>query len=91
MENTRAIYLIENSQLSEKDKYFLLTHIETYSDANKSLEVEIMTLKDIIEYNMFLHDKILRLKENIIRLAGEEEVKISTLKKLEKLLEDLKV
>jgi len=75
MDNNRALVLIEKPELTDQDRRFLKTHIEVYGDAIQSLELEIMALKDTVEYGQFLDNKLLTAKEVIINLAssGEKE------------------
>ena len=49
MENKRALFLVEKSDLSEKDKEFLKTHLTLYRDREESLLYEVMLAKDELD------------------------------------------
>lgn len=74
MEHKRAKFLIENSNLSDKDKNFLLTHLEMVDNRLNSLAIEIMNLKDHIEYNNALNDKVLTIKEKLSNLDFNKDI-----------------
>ena len=74
MENTRAKFLIERSSMSDKDKKFLLTHIELAKEIHGSLGAEILILKDTIDYNKALNNQILTLKEKVGKLNDIDDV-----------------
>lgn len=73
MENTRALFLIEKSGLSEQDKTFIKKHLAMYEYLLHSLEIEILKLKDIIDYTKALDNKILSIKEQISSLTIEDK------------------
>jgi len=50
LDNTRAFLLLEKAELSKKDKEFLKIHIETYNDFVNSLQIDILQLKDVIDF-----------------------------------------
>ena len=66
MENKRAFYLIERSNMSDKDKFFLKTHIERYEDLLNSLVQDLEMLKTINESLGGLDSKYVSAKENAI-------------------------
>lgn len=84
MENTRALFLIDKSDLSDKNKEFLKTHIGIYDDKLKSLMIETMRLKDIIEWGRYLDNEILSKKEDILSFVKEDKKK-----EVEKLLNSM--
>lgn len=75
MENTRALFLIEKGDLSEKDKEFLKKHLEAYEDLVHSLEGEILRLKDIIDYSKSLDNEILSIKERLVKIDTSGSLK----------------
>lgn len=74
MENTRAIYLIEKSSMPNEDKQFLLTHLEVFKDTIDSLNSEMLTLHDTIDYTKALNNQVLTLKEKIVKLNDENDI-----------------
>jgi len=74
MENTRAVFLIEKSKLSPLDKSFLLKHIETYEHLLTVAHLEILELKDAIDYSNALNDKILRIKKHLADISASKNI-----------------
>lgn len=88
MDNRRAMAIIDRSNLSARDKSFITTHLEVYQDLVRSLQIDILTLKDTVEYGQFLDNKLLTAKEIIINLANDPN-KESIAKDLQVILEHL--
>lgn len=73
MENRRANFLINKSDMEKEDKDFLLKHLSISNDFEASLirEVnilkgEISKLRDEIDYGEHINDSLLSCKERII-------------------------
>lgn len=89
MENTRALYLIQKSTLEQKDKDFLIKHLDIYNDILYSKELEIMRLKDIIDQGKFINNDLLSTKEQIIRAFRGDPDKKEMLDKVQMLINRL--
>jgi len=89
MENTRANYLVDKCELSEEDKNFLKKHLELYQDVLYSRELEIMRLKDVIDYNKCLDNDLLSVKEQIIKAFSKDMDKKEMLDKVNSIINKL--
>ena len=79
LDNTRAFFLIEKSELKESDKEFLKTHIEMLDEMWNSCQAENLSLKDIIDYGKFIDDSYMKHKENLLIIVKELKSVISNL------------
>lgn len=66
MENKRALYLIERSNMSDKDKEFLKTHIENYEVLLNSIYHDLELLRTSNEELGGLDSRYISAKENAI-------------------------
>jgi len=74
MINKRAFFLIDKSQLNDKDKAFLRTHLETHKEIILALQTEIMSLKDALDYGKFIDNQIMVAKEELLNLLNEKDI-----------------
>jgi vacuolar-type H+-ATPase subunit B/Vma2 len=74
MENTRAFYLLEKTELSKEDRKFLKKHIETYEEMLRSSKIENKLLKDTIDYGKFLNNEIMQVKESLLVMFKDREI-----------------
>lgn len=95
MENKRALFLIENSNLSDHDKEFLLTHLNVYEDMLGTVTTELTfkkemlagIKKDLEEFNVSRKQLVNQFN---IAWKQTEQVK-SVLDELQKVNEELKL
>jgi hypothetical protein len=68
VQNIRAIFLIEKSNLSEKDKIFLKTHLEMYEALNQDFFNDAHMYRERLDQANGLDSKYSSIKENVIIL-----------------------
>ena len=88
MENKRAFFLINKSDLREQDKKFLVNHLEHASEFVFALQGEISYLKDIIDSGKYLDIMIQKKKQEIVELIKTEKNSKELLEKLLTLLHE---
>jgi hypothetical protein len=81
MDNTRALSILEKKEITEDDKRFLKSHIETYDYLLNTFELEIMRLQSAVDFYTTMQSRITSLSENVLIVLEENYNKLTKLKK----------